>query len=114
MDNLAGTLIYSPLKDLSHVKQKQPIAKRKLEQLQSAVKVKIAKACDIDVHSLDSPQKPAPSPPTVSKDSEHISYLMEQLKIKVSAAPRRERRYLLTSQWFPFTGHSKGSCTNFM
>ena len=76
---------------LDHVKE--PVAKRKASQLNSAVKSKVAKALDQDESVLDTPEMPTPPP---VKDSADLDKLMQQLKEKVATASRREKIKLIT------------------
>ena len=92
LDKLATSLGCSPVKNPGS-RDKEPAAKRKASQLNSAVKSKVAKAFDLDESVLDTPEVSTPPP---LKDSADLDKLMQQLKEKVATASRREKIKLLT------------------
>ena len=92
LDKLATLLGCSPVKNPGS-RDKEPAAKRKASELNSAVKSKVAKAFDLDESVPDSPEMSTPPP---LKDNADLDKLMQQLKEKVATASRREKIKLLT------------------
>ena len=91
LDKLATSLGCSPVKNPGS-RDKEPAAKRKTSQLNSAVKSKVTKAFDLDESVLDTQEMSTPPP---LKDSADLDKLMQQLKEKVATASRWENITLL-------------------
>ena len=87
LDKLATSLGCSPVKNPGS-RDKEPAAKRKASQLNSAVKSKVAKAFDLDESVLDIPKMSTPPP---LKDSADLDKLMQQLKENGETASRLEK-----------------------